>query len=185
MPISWTGFSSPQSPSGQKPSDIKRHTALPIDAHLMTVEPGRHLDAFRESGIDSFTFHIEACVHAHRLITEIKAKGLKAGISLVPSTPVSALDAVLPFTDQVLVMTVNPGWGGQGLIPECVEKIKILAAKRKERKLDFLIAVDGGVNENTAAGIIEAGADILVAGTSVLGSDDMGAAVQALRKGAS
>lgn len=165
--------------------DLKSHTKLPIDAHLMTVDPGKHLEAFREAGAASLTFHIEACVHAHRLIQSIKEAGLKAGISLVPSTPIQALECILPFVDIVLVMTVNPGWGGQELIPECVEKIRILDAARKARGLGFLISVDGGVNESTAPTLIQSGVDILVAGTSVIGAKDMGAAIRNLRNGVS
>jgi ribulose-phosphate 3-epimerase len=165
--------------------DLKSHTKLPIDAHLMTVDPGKQFEPFREAGAASFTFHIEACVHAHRLIQSVKEAGLKAGISLVPSTPVQALDAVLPFVDIVLVMTVNPGWGGQELIPGCVEKIRKLDEGRKARGLSYLISVDGGVNESNAPSLIKAGVDILVAGTSVIGSKDMGAAIRSLRSGVS
>jgi ribulose-phosphate 3-epimerase len=166
-------------------ADLRSHTSLPIDAHLMTVDPGKHVPAFKEAGAASITFHIEACVHAHRLACEIRGEGLMAGVSLVPSTPVGALEAVLPFVDMVLVMTVNPGWGGQELIPECLEKVRKLDEERRSRGLSFLISVDGGVNESTAPGLLRSGADILVAGTSVIGAKDMGGAIKALRSGGS
>jgi ribulose-phosphate 3-epimerase len=166
-------------------SDLKRHTSLPIDAHLMTIEPEKQLAAFAQAGASSFTFHIEACVHAHRLVSDIKDAGLEAGISLVPSTPVQALDAILPFIDSVLVMTVNPGWGGQELIPECLEKVRQLDRARASKGLKFLISADGGVNPGTAGGLIRAGVDVLVAGTSVIGSNDMGEAIKSLRNGCS
>jgi ribulose-phosphate 3-epimerase len=166
----------------QTVKDVKRRTGLPIDAHLMTVDPERKLQAFKEAGVSSFTFHIEACVHAHKLLADIRSAGLEAGISIVPSTPVSALDCILHELDQVLVMTVNPGWGGQVIIPECVDKVGELADRRKKLKLSFKIAVDGGVNEATAPGLIAAGADILVAGNSVFGSPDYAKAIRELRK---
>jgi ribulose-phosphate 3-epimerase len=163
--------------------DIKRRTSLPIDAHLMTVEPEKQLQAFKDAGVAAFIFHIEACVHAHRLVSDIKDAGLEAGIALVPSTPVQALDAILPFLDSVLVMTVNPGWGGQDLIPECVEKVRQLDQARKSRGLHFRISVDGGVNETTAPLLVKAGVDVLVAGTSIIDSKDVSAAIRSLRSG--
>lgn len=165
--------------------DLKKHSSLPVDAHLMTVEPEKQLQPFVEAGASSFTFHIEACVHAHRLLSDIRKAGLQAGVSLVPSTPVHALDSILPFLDSVLVMTVNPGWGGQELIPECVEKVRQLDQARSSKGLKFQISVDGGVNAATACALVRAGADVLVAGTSVIGAADMGAAIRTLRSGCS
>lgn len=162
-------------------SDIKPHCRLPLDVHLMIVEPQKHIRGFAKAGASFITFHVEAAVHAHSLISEIHELGLKAGISLVPSTPVSALEYLLPFVDLVLVMTVNPGFGGQKLIPECLNKVEELAALRSRMGRHFLISVDGGIGENNAALIRAKGADAAVAGSAFFGAQDKAAAVKALR----
>ena len=145
---------------------IRRLTDLPFDVHLMVERPETMVDSFVEAGADWLTFHLEAVVHAHRLVQRIHALGKKAGVSVVPSTPVALLEELLGEVDLVLVMTVNPGFGGQELIPSCVTKIARLAAVREERGLDFLISADGGVNERTVRAVVEAGADIVVSGSA-------------------
>ena len=147
-------------------ASLRPHTKLPFDVHLMVEYPERQVDSFADCGADWITFHIEGTVHVHRLIERIKSLGKKAGIAFVPSTPVSALSEILPLVDLVLVMTVNPGFGGQSFIRSCADKIEELAAIRKEKKLSFDISVDGGVNKATAPLVIGAGADILVSGSA-------------------
>ncbi len=141
-------------------------TTLPFDIHLMTEHPEEQVDSFAASGADWITFHVEACVHSHRLIQHIHSLGKKAGLSLVPSTPVSLVRELLEYADIVLVMTVNPGFGGQSIIPSCVKKITELKRLRKEIGADFKISVDGGVNSSTISSVIEAGADIIVSGSA-------------------
>lgn len=159
-------------------SDLKKRTSLFFDAHLMTVEPESLVDSFIEAGADAITFHLEASVHSHRLLQRIRLAGKKAGISIVPSTPASHLSELLGSLDMILVMSVNPGFGGQSLIPSCLEKLRFLAEERKRLKLDFLLAVDGGINMQTYQAALEAGADVLVMGNAFFGSDDKKALVQ-------
>ncbi len=139
---------------------------LPFDVHLMVDNPQVHIAPFIEAGADSITFHIEAAVHAHRLASEIRAAGLKAGISLVPSTPVSALQEILPFIDLVLVMTVNPGFGGQEMIMPCLEKVRELKKIMRENDFSYIVSVDGGVNSRTLPLVREAGTDVIVSGSA-------------------
>jgi ribulose-phosphate 3-epimerase len=160
--------------------DLRPISRAFFDVHLMTHTPERLFVEFARAGADQITFHIEAAVHAHRFLAQIRELGKKAGISLVPSTPVSAIRELLPYCDQVLVMTVNPGFGGQTLIPECVEKIRLLAKLREEGGYHYLIAVDGGVNPETAGGIRAAGADVLVAGSAFFRASDKKALVRTL-----
>jgi ribulose-phosphate 3-epimerase len=145
---------------------LRRHSALPFDVHLMVQHPESQIDSFIKAGADIVTFHYEASVHHHRLVQQIHAAGKKAGISIVPSTPVSAIKELLPVVDVVLVMTVNPGFGGQVLIPECLKKVKELDEIRKREGYNFLISVDGGINEHTASDAVAAGSDILVSGSA-------------------
>jgi len=159
-------------------ADLRKRSGLFFDAHLMTEAPESLVDGFLEAGADAITFHVEACVHAHRLVDRIHAAGKKAGISLVPSTPVSAITELLRCVDMVLVMTVNPGFGGQRLIPRCVEKVAEIARFREKEGLDFIIAVDGGVNATTAPGVVGAGADMLVMGSAFFESADPAALVR-------
>ncbi len=175
-------FVPPISFGAQLVGELRARVGLDIDAHLMTVEPGKQIQAFIAAGVASITFHIEACLHAHRLVSEIRAAKLEAGVSFVPSTPVSALEPLLPFVDQVLVMTVNPGWGGQALIPQCVKKIVELDAIRRREGYSYRISVDGGVNKHTAGALIAAGADILVAGSAIFGSSDYAQAIREIRE---
>ena len=141
-------------------------TGLPFDVHLMIEHPESQIDSFIEAGADWITFHYEATNHSDLCIQKIHKAGKKAGISICPSTPVTVLEEVLPYVDLVLVMSVNPGWGGQKLIPYCVDKIKKLADIRKERNLNYLISVDGGVNKTTLPMVLDAGADVVVSGSS-------------------
>ena len=147
-------------------ASLRPCTKLPFDVHLMVEHPERQVDSFADCGADWITFHIEGTIHVHRLVEHIKSLGKKAGIAFVPSTPVSALSEILPFVDLVLVMTVNPGFGGQTFIPSCIHKIEELAAIKKEKNLSFDISVDGGVNKATAPLVIGAGADIVVSGSA-------------------
>lgn len=145
---------------------IRKITDLPFDVHLMVERPENQVESFAKAGADWITFHLEACVHANRLAAQIRSLGKKAGISIVPSTPVASLSEMLAEVDLVLVMSVNPGFGGQKLIPSCVDKIRQLVQIRKERNLDFKISVDGGVNSETISSVIEAGADVIVSGSA-------------------
>lgn len=153
-------------------ADIRKRTNLFLDAHLMVNKPEAMVDDFLQAGADAITFHIEACVHAMRLAEKIKNAGKKVGISIVPSTPLTVISEMLGFIDMVLVMTVNPGFGGQKLIPSCLKKVSALEAIKKDSGLNFLIAVDGGVNEHNAQEIASAGADVLVMGNAFFGSND-------------
>jgi ribulose-phosphate 3-epimerase len=162
-------------------ADVRGASALPFDVHLMTTHPADYCRPFADAGADAITFHLEAAVHAHRNIADIHALGKKAGVSIVPSTPVAALDELLDEADIVLVMTVDPGAGGQALIPSCLKKVQTLAQTRQQRGLHFLISVDGGVNANTATAVREAGADVLVAGSAFFNATDKTALVRTLR----
>ncbi len=162
-------------------ADLRPHCGLAFDVHLMTEKPEDLVEAFAKAGADWISFHIEATVHAHRLVQRIHDLGVKAGISLVPSTPVSAVEELLPFVDLVLVMTVNPGFGGQALIGSCLRKIESLSGLRRSQGLDFLISVDGGVNRATTEAVIGAGADVLVMGSAFFGSQDPAGEVLAAR----
>ena len=137
-----------------------------FDVHLMIDHPENHIESFASAGADYITFHYENTIHHHRLIQQIHGLGKKCGISIVPSTPVSVLREVLPFLDLVLVMSVNPGFGGQTLIPECLNKISQLKNTRQECDFRYIISVDGGVNNDTMPLVIEAGADVIVSGSS-------------------
>ena len=145
---------------------LRNITKLPFDIHLMTEHPEAQVDSFAEAGADWITFHYEACVHSHRLMQHIKSLGKKAGISIVPSTPAAAVRELLEYADIVLVMTVNPGFGGQKIMPSCVRKISELKKMREETGADFKISVDGGVNASTVSSVIQAGADIIVSGSA-------------------
>lgn len=162
-------------------ADLRPLTKATFDVHLMTERPEALVASFAEAGADYITFHIEACVHAHRLTQSIRELGAKPGISLVPSTPISVLEDILPYVDIVLVMTVNPGFGGQTLIPSCLEKARRLSRIREERNLSFLISADGGLNMTNAGAAREAGVDVIVAGSAFFGAQDKAAAVRSLR----
>ncbi len=153
-------------------ADIRPRSKLVLDVHLMTEDPASLVEAFAEAGSDFITFHAEAVVHAHRLIERIRALGARPGVAIVPSTPLSAIEEILPFVDLVLVMTVNPGFGGQGLIPSCLDKVRRLAALRTEKALSFLLSVDGGVNGSTYRDCADAGAEVFVMGSAFFTAKD-------------
>ncbi|PMP62813.1 MAG: ribulose-phosphate 3-epimerase [Caldimicrobium thiodismutans] len=162
-------------------SAIRPHTKLPFDVHLMIVQPERYLKHFAEAGADLICVHAEATAHLHRAITQIKELGKLAGVSLNPHTPPEILDYVLELLDFVLVMTVNPGFGGQKFIPQCLSKIEKLKNTIVKRGLNTLIEVDGGINEKTSQLVISAGADILVAGSYIFEKEDYREAISILR----
>jgi len=156
-------------------------TRLPLDVHLMVQEPDALLPAFIEAGSDNLTVHVEACRHLHRTIQTIKDAGVRASVVLNPATPLYALEEILPELHMVLLMSVNPGFGGQRFIPSTLDKIRALKQQISARGLHVAIEVDGGVNPSNARAICEAGADVLVAGTAVFGQSDYAAAIRALR----
>ena len=161
---------------------VRRVTKLPLDVHLMIEEPDRYVEDFAKAGSDSITVQPEACVHLHRTVQSIKALGVKAAVALNPSTPLSMIEWILEDVDMVLIMSVNPGFGGQEFIPQALEKIKALKALLRERKPDVLIEVDGGINEDTIRSASEAGADAFVAGSAIFGSSDYGETIKKFRK---
>jgi ribulose-phosphate 3-epimerase len=146
---------------------VRKATTKICDVHLMIVNPEKYAEDFKKAGADNLTVHYEACTHLHRNIQQIKGLGMKAGVALNPHTPVHVLQDVLQYIDIVLVMSVNPGFGGQKFIEHSIEKIKQLRRMIDEKSYTALIEVDGGVDLNNAASIINAGADVLVAGSSV------------------
>lgn len=145
---------------------IRKLTNLPFDVHLMVEHPENQINSFIEAGADWITFHIEATSHAHRLVQLIHEKGKKAGIAINPATPISVLSEILEIADIILVMTVNPGFGGQKLIPSCVKKISELKKIRDEKKYNYLISVDGGINSQTLNLVLDSGVDIVVSGSA-------------------
>lgn len=146
---------------------IRQYTDLPFDVHLMVEKPELMVDDFAASGADWITFHLESTVHADRLVHHIKDDlGKKCGVSIVPSTPVSAIEELLPIVDLVLVMSVNPGYGGQKLIPSALKKVEKLKKIIKENNYDCLVSVDGGVNTETLPSVVESGADVIVSGSA-------------------
>lgn len=163
---------------------LREHTRLEMDVHLMIEEPERYLADFRRAGAAILTVHAEACTHLHRVVHQIKEMGARAGVALNPHTPLDVLDYVLEDIDQVLIMSVNPGFGGQRFIPTVLGKIKELRRRLVGRGLDLDIEVDGGINEATAAQAAQAGANVLVAGSAIYGRADVAAAIAALRRAA-
>ena len=160
---------------------IKAVTKLPLDVHLMVEQPDALLPDFIDAGSDNLTVHVEACRHLHRTIQSIKDAGVRASVVLNPATSLHALDEILAEVDMVLLMSVNPGFGGQRFLPATLDKIRTLRAQIEERRLPVAIEVDGGVKADNAADIRAAGADVLVAGTAIFGQPDYGAAIQELR----
>jgi ribulose-phosphate 3-epimerase len=162
-------------------ADLRGKSDSVFDVHLMVAEPDAFITDFARAGADHITFHIEAAVHAHRLAQRIHQLDKKAGISIVPSTPVMLIEELLPFVDIVLVMTVNPGFGGQELIPSCLDKARTLARLRDTRNLSFLIAADGGVNEATAPQFRNAGVDVLITGSAFFKAADKAGLIMRLK----
>jgi ribulose-phosphate 3-epimerase len=162
-------------------ADIRKRTSLPLDVHLMINTPELIIDRFIDAGADHVTFHYEASVHSHRLLQYIRSRGKKAGLSIVPASPVSFLDPVLPYLDLILIMTVNPGFGGQKIIPECLRKVSYLRDMRKKEGHKYRILVDGGVNRQTAADVRNAGTDVLVTGSAFFAAEFPGDFLLALK----
>lgn len=160
---------------------LRDQSKLVFDVHMMVTNPERYVDQVVKAGADVVTVHVEATPHIHRALQLIKAAGANAGVVINPGTSVSAIEAVLDQVDQVLVMTVNPGFGGQAFIPATLDKVRQLADLRQKHGYDYLIEVDGGVNDKTAADCLAAGADILVAGSYVFGHSDPAQAIQTLK----
>lgn len=163
-------------------ASLKKIASLPLDVHLMIEDPDKYIKDFAESGSDWITVHAEACVHLHRTIQNIKECGVKAGVSLNPATPVSSIEVILPYIDMVLLMSVNPGFGGQKFIPEVLPKIEQLKGMINERKLKVEIEVDGGVNVDNVASVVKAGADIVVMGSAFYNSDNYAETVRTVRE---
>jgi ribulose-phosphate 3-epimerase len=161
---------------------IRDVAKLPLDVHLMIVEPEKYVDAFVKAGAAWLTVHAEACTHLHRTLQQIANAGAKAGVVINPGTSLSAIEEVLGDVHHVLLMSVNPGFGGQSFIPHVLDKVKRLAALRKQRGLPFLIEIDGGVKATNAREICAAGADVLVAGSAVYDAPDYAAAIAAIRQ---
>lgn len=163
-------------------ASMRKHSKLVFDCHLMVVNPERYVDAYAQAGADIMTIHTESTQHIHGALQKIKAAGMKAGVVINPGTPVSALEPVLPLVDQVLIMTVNPGFGGQSFIPECLDKVKKVVDLRQSGGYSFDIEVDGGVDDKTIAACAQAGANVFVAGSYLFKADDLVSQVQTLRK---
>jgi ribulose-phosphate 3-epimerase len=161
---------------------LARATKLPIDAHLMISEPGRYTEQFVAAGAKMVSVHIEADANVHRTLASIKAAGALAGVVLNPATPVGSLEEVLVIADYVLVMSVNPGFGGQSFIPTSIEKVRRLRAMIADRKLPTRIEIDGGIDSRNIAAVVEAGAEIIVSGSAIFGTADPEAAVRELRE---
>ncbi len=163
---------------------IKPVTALPLDCHLMISDPDAYIDAFADAGADWITVHVEACTHLHRTVQAIKSRGVKAGAVLNPATPLATLDYILEDLDMVLLMSVNPGFGGQNFIPSTLRKIRELREMIKNRGIRLPVEVDGGVNMDTIRDVVSAGAEICVAGSAVYGTEDYRATIKALKAAA-
>ena len=163
---------------------IARTARRPLDVHLMIVEPERYVEDFARAGADTIWVHEEASPHLHRTIQHIKSLGKRPGVSLNPHTPIEVLDLVLPDLASVLIMTVNPGFGGQAFIPAVVDKMRALAQRIEQRGLATEIAVDGGIGPDTAGTVAAAGATVLIAGNAIFGKSDYRQAISAIRSAA-
>ncbi len=161
---------------------IKRHATKTIDVHLMIVDPDRYISTFKKLGADILTVHLEACTHLHRTLQAIKAEGMKAGVALNPHTNVDLLEDVINDIDMVLIMSVNPGFGGQSFIENTYEKVRKLKALINKKGANTIIEIDGGVTNKNATQLAEAGADVLVAGSYVFSATDPIATVADLKK---
>lgn len=161
---------------------VRGATSLPIDVHLMIENPDRYISNFAEAGAALISVHVEACVHLNRTIQMIKGHGLRAGVALNPSTQLFSIDWILEYVDFVLIMSVNPGFGGQSFIQNSLEKIRALRRMIRDRGLSILVEIDGGVSEKTAEEISLAGADVFVAGSAVFGGKDYKKRIDSLKK---
>jgi ribulose-phosphate 3-epimerase len=160
---------------------LRKVTKLPLDVHLMIVEPERYVDAFAEAGADTITIHVEACTHLHRTLCHIRSLGKRAGVTMNPSTSEESIRYVLEVVDQVLVMSVNPGFGGQSFIREQLTKVAAIRKMIDDRKLPIDLEIDGGITPDTAPDAIAAGARVLVAGNAVFNGNDYASAIAALK----
>ncbi|MBW2259867.1 MAG: ribulose-phosphate 3-epimerase [Deltaproteobacteria bacterium] len=160
---------------------VRRTTELPVDVHLMIDNADQYIEDFARAGSDSLTVQVEVCVHLHRTVQAIKALGVKAAVALNPATPVSALELILEDVDMVLIMSVNPGFGGQTFIPQALQKIEDLKPMIAAKNPDILIQVDGGINHETIRSVARAGADVFVAGSAIFGSSDYGKTIGEFR----
>ncbi|MBN2403587.1 MAG: ribulose-phosphate 3-epimerase [Spirochaetes bacterium] len=151
---------------------VKKITSLPLDVHLMIIDPDKYIDEFIDAGSDILTVHVEAATHLHRTITHIKERGIRAGVSLNPSTPLSSLDYILEYVDMVLIMSVNPGFGGQKFIESIIPKIESLRAMIDKNNLETELNVDGGINIDNIENVAAAGATVFVAGSGIYGTTD-------------
>jgi len=163
---------------------VRKITRLPLDVHLMITDPDRWIETYREAGADLITVHAEACLHLHRTVHRIREAGARAGVTLNPATPVSALDEVLADVDLVLIMSVNPGFGGQSFIPGSVARISRVAEALHRLHSDAAVEVDGGIDAETARTVVAAGANVLVAGNFVFSASSMAGAIDTLRRSA-
>ena len=162
---------------------VRKVTRMTLDVHLMICNPLRYIDSFADAGADLISFHIESESNAKETINAIKARGVKAAVAIKPATPADAVYDLLPMLDMVLVMTVEPGFGGQSFIPETVEKMRLIRNRINELGLDVHVQVDGGINDSTASAVTEAGADVLVSGSYLFRETNMKNAADKLRKG--
>ncbi|MGB6060712.1 MAG: ribulose-phosphate 3-epimerase [Candidatus Aquilonibacter sp.] len=162
--------------------DLRKLSKLTFDAHLMIVEPERYVDEFRAAGADIITFHYEATPHAQRLLTHIRSLGAKAGISICPQTPVAMLQDIIDDCDLVLIMSVNPGFGGQRFIPRAFEKLREARALIDARNPQCILEVDGGIGTENIRGVVDAGARAIVMGSSIFGTTDPAATVRVMRR---
>ena len=164
---------------------ISQIAKIPLDAHLMVTNPDFYIEPFADLGVNYFSFHIEAVQHAHRIVEKIKSSGMKAGIALNPATHIINIEYLLADIDFVLIMSVNPGFSGQKFIEFCLPKVELLKNMKDEKKLNFEIELDGGVNAQNIASIVSSGVDIAVAGASVFSSSDYSEAIRNLKVGCS
>lgn len=162
-------------------SDIAGHTSLFLDVHLMIEHPERYIDDFAKAGADLLTIHAESTPHTNLIIHQIKEAGVKAGIAINPGTSVEQIKPLLPLVDVVLVMTVNPGFGGQSFLAETVSKVKEVNELRRENNYSYVIEVDGGITDQTIGLCHDAGAEVFVAGSYLFGQEDMAQGIQSLR----
>jgi len=160
---------------------LRAHTSLPFDVHLMIGNPDLYLEDFRNAGADSITVHYETCPHLHRTVQRIKSLGARAGVCVNPATPEQLLSDIIADADMILIMSVNPGFGGQSFIPSSIDKIRRTAAMVRSAHPGIALEVDGGIDETTARPVVAAGATVLVAGKAIFGSRDIPSAVRSLR----
>ena len=156
-----------------------------LDVHLMITNPELYIDEFVKAGAEFISVHQETCPHMHRVIAQIKEQGCKASIALNPATPLSSIEEILPQLDMVLLMSVNPGFGGQSFIPSVLDKCRLLSEVREREGMNFMIEVDGGVNTENSGDLIEAGVDVLVAGNAIFKTDNYQESIESIRNGSS